>query len=69
MLFCLSSSGWEYASDKAVAVTSKNNGGKVTAFAFTFTKAIDAIKNNDVLLKMCCAIAKGLTVANERVVD
>jgi len=68
MLFCMSGSGHSYTS-AAVTATSKDNGGKVVALSFTFSKAIDEIKNNDVVLSIACALAKGLTLANNRVVD
>lgn len=69
MLFCESTSGWKYATAKPVTVLSKSNGGKVVALEFTFAKAIDAIKDNPTVLKMACAIAKALTLANNRCVD
>lgn len=56
MLFCESTSTWKYAS-KAVAITSKSNGGLNVGITLTYTKAIDAIKNNAVILQVCCALA------------
>lgn len=43
--------------EKEVAITSKDNGGKPVELALNFAKPFDAIKDNAMVLKICCVYA------------
>jgi hypothetical protein len=68
-LYCETIEGWFFASAKVVNVTAPDNGGKPVSMALTFKKAIDVVKNNDVVLNLCGKLAEHLAVPYSRVTD
>lgn len=63
MLYCVTTDPFFYALSKTLAVTSKDNGGKVTKVTLTFGKAIDDITNNADVLAILCVVSTNLALA------
>jgi hypothetical protein len=69
MLYCSSSTEYFYSSATAFALTSNDNGGKVSNIELTYTKYFDEALHNTDLLKVAGAMATGVMIANDRVSD
>jgi hypothetical protein len=69
MLYCYTSTEYFYSSTAALALTSKDNGGKVSNIELTYSKYFDEATNNADLLKVAGAMATGVMIANKRVTD
>jgi len=63
MLYCVTTDPFFYKSSKALDVTAKDNGGKVTKVSLTYGIKIDDITNNDVVLSILCVVATNLMLA------
>lgn len=68
-LYCETIEGWFFASNKMVNVTAKDNGGKPVSLTLTYSKAIDVVANNGVVLKICGKLAENMAVPYNRVTD
>jgi len=69
MLYCETIEGWFFASSKFVNVTAKDNGGKPVGLTLTYSKEIDAVKDNAVVLNICKGLAEAMAVPYSRVTD
>jgi hypothetical protein len=68
-LYCETIEGWFFASEKAVNVTAKDNGGKPVSLTLTYKKAISDITDNKIVLDICGKLAEALAVPYARVTD
>jgi len=69
MLYCATSTDYFYTITAPVAMTSKDNGGKVSNVELTYTIYFDEALHNADLLKVSGAMATGLMIRNDRVSD
>jgi hypothetical protein len=63
MLYCVTTDPWFYSLAATLAVTSADNGGRVTRVTLSYGTAIDDITNNAVVLSLTCVVSDGLMVA------
>lgn len=69
MLYCFTTTEYLYQSTAALALTSKDNGGKVSNIELTYSKYFDEALHNADLLKVAGALATGVMIANDRCTD
>jgi hypothetical protein len=69
MLYCATATDYFYSLNTSLALTSKDNGGKVSNVELTYTKYFDEALHNTDLLKVAGAMASGVMISNDRVSD
>jgi len=63
MLYCVTTDPFFYPLSATLAVTSADNGGKVTKVTLAYGVAIDDITNNNIVLSILCVVAENLMLA------